>query len=416
MDQEIRGLIDQIGRDYTDLKQTLQQKAEQAAAGAVDPLITAKLEALNADITAKEAKRDQAVADLRSRVESLAFNGPAATEGSASGEQRDYRAGLAAYLRKGQETGLRGLEARAMSVGSDQDGGYLVEADKSGRIITRLFESSPMRQFASVVTISTDALEGMVDRDEVSASWVGETAARNETDTPTLGTWRIPVHEQYAKPKATQKLLDDATVDVEGWLAGKVADYLGRAQNTAFVTGTGIGKPRGFASYTTAATADASRAWGTPEHVASGSSGSFGTDPTGLEKLLTVSEKLHPGYRANARWFMNRTTVAKLRLLTDTSSQGKYVFIPDFSGATAGSIFGKAIVLLEDMASYSTGDALAIAFGDMREFYTIVDRIGIRTLRDPYSSKPYVEFYTTARVGGDVLNFDAMKFLKFGTS
>ncbi len=417
MEPEVKELIDQIGRDYAELKASLTQKAEQAAQGVVDPLIEARLQKINESITEKEAARDKALSEIRARVDVMATFGVGGDKSDGvTPELRQYKQGLDSYLRRGNESGLRELERRALSVGSDPDGGYTVEADKSGRIVTRIFETSPMRQYASSQPISTDALEGLSDRDEVSASWVGETATRSETDTPTLGTWRIPVHEIYAKPKATQKLLDDSMVDIEGWLARKVADYFARTQNTAFVTGNGVNKPRGFASYSTAATADSSRTWGTFEHVATASNGSFGSDPTGLEKLVTVAHKLNPAYVPNARWFMNRTTVAKLRLLTDTSSQGKYVFIPDFSGTTAGSVLGSPVVLLEDMATYTTTDALAVAFGDMRETYTIVDRIGIRTLRDPYSSKPYVEFYTTARVGGDVLNFDAMKFLKFGTS
>lgn len=418
MEAEVKALIDEIGREHKQLQDTLKQKAEEAAKGVVDPLIDAKLARINEAITEKEAKRDKALDELKSRMDVLAtFGGERDEKGQRqTPEQKAYRAGLQGYLRKGVDGGLRELEAKAMSVGSEPDGGYTVESDKGGRIITRVFDTSPMRGEASIVTIGTDSLEGMVDRDEASASWVGETASRTDTSTPAIGKWSIPVHEMYANPKATQKLLDDANVDIEAWLAGKVADKFARVQNTAFVTGNGIGKPRGFASYTTAATADSSRTWGVFEHVASGTSGGFGSDPTGLTKLVTVTDKLHPTYRGNAKWYMNRTTQSAVRLLTDASAQGKYVFIPDFSGNTGGSILGKPIVLLEDMDSYSTASALGIAYGDMRETYTIVDRIGIRVLRDPFTAKPYVTFYTTARVGGDALNFDAMKFIKFATS
>lgn len=418
MEPEIKSLIEEIGREHKQLQDTLKQKAEEAAKGAVDPLIEVRLKALNEAITEKEAKRDRAIDEMRSRLDVLAqFGGERDEKGRRlTPEQKAYQGALNTYMRKGVDGGLRELEAKAMSVGSDPDGGYTVESDRSGRIVTRVFDTSPMRGEASIVTIGTDSLEGMVDRDEASASWVGETGTRSDTSTPAIGKWSIPVHEMYANPKATQKLLDDSNVDIEAWLAGKVADKFARVQNTAFVTGNGIGRPRGFASYTTAATADATRTWGVFEHVASGTSGGFGSDPTGLTKLVTVSEKLHPTFRGNAKWYMNRTTVAAVRLLTDTSSQGKYVFIPDFSGNTAGSILGKPIVLLEDMDSYSTASALGIAYGDMRETYTIVDRLGIRVLRDPFTAKPYVCFYTTARVGGDVLNFDALKFLKFATT
>lgn len=415
MDQELKGLIDQLGRDYNELKQTVAVKAEEAAKGAVDPLITAKLKDINDAITQKEIARDKVISDLRSRLDVMAFADAGNGKGDVAPTVREYKQALGRYLRKGDDAGLAALEAKAMSVGSDPDGGYTVEADRTGRIITRIFETSPMRQHASVVTISTDRLEGLRDSDEAAASWVGETGTRSDTNTPQLNQWAINVHEIYAKPKVTQKLLDDSVVDIEAWLGAKVADQFARSQNTAFVTGNGVGKPRGFASYTTAATADASRTWGTFEHVATASNGSFGTDPAGVEKLIAVKHKLNPAYLAGSAWFMNRTTIAELRTLTDASSAGGFVFVPDFSGQAAGSVLGYPIHLMEDMASYSTTDALAVAFGNMREAYTIVDRLGVRVLRDPYSSKPYVEFYTTARVGGDVLNFNALKFVKFGS-
>lgn len=413
MDPETKKLIDEIGHGYTELQQTLTQKAEQAATGVVDPLIESKLKALSADLATKEAKRDAAVAELKSRVEALAFTGSATKGDGLTADQREYREKLTAYIRRGDDRGLRELEQRALSVGSDPDGGYTVEAASNGRIVSRIYETSPMRQHASQITISTDALEGLIDNGEAAASWVGETGSRSETNTPQLGQWRIVVHELYAKPKATQKLLDDSNVDIEAWLGNKVADAFARAENTAFVTGIGVARPRGFASYSTAATADASRSWGVFEHVASGSSGSFGTDPNGVEKLITLQHKLNPAYNANAKWFMNRATLAEVRTLTDASSAGKFVFVPDFSGTTPGSILGRPVALFEDMATFSTASSLAVAYGDMRETYQIVDRIGIRTLRDPFSSKPYVEFYSTKRVGGDVVNFNALKFMQF---
>jgi HK97 family phage major capsid protein len=413
MDPETKKLVDEIGRGYTELQQTLTQKAEQAAAGVVDPLVESKLKALSADLATKEAKRDAAVAELKSRIDALAFTGPAAKDDGLTVEQREYRAKLNAYIRRGNEDGLRALEQRALSVGHDPDGGYTVEADKSGRIVSRIYETSPMRQEASQITISTDALEGLIDNGETAASWVGETATRGETNTPQLGQWRIVVHELFAKPRATQKLLDDSSVDIEAWLLGKIADQFGRSENTAFVTGIGVARPRGFASYSSNTSADGARAWGVFEHVASGSSGSFGTDPVGVERLITLQHKLNPAYNGNAKWFMNRATLAEVRTLTDASSAGKFVFVPDFSGTTPGSILGRPIVLFEDMATYTTASSLAVAYGDMRETYQIVDRVGIRTLRDPYSAKPYVEFYSTKRVGGDVVNFNALKFMQF---
>lgn len=331
-------------------------------------------------------------------------------------EQYDeYREAFDKYTRRGEKALMDG-DRKAVSVGQDSNGGYLVPADTTGKIVARVFETSPMRQFASAQAISTDALEGGLDTDEASFGWVGETASRSETSTPGIGAWRIPVHEAHASPKATQKLLEDANIDVQAWLARKVADKFGRGYNTAMVTGNGISKPRGFASYSTAATADASRAWGVFEHVATGSSGAFGTDPNGVNKLLDLVHKLKDIYAVRAAFYLNRTTHGKVRQLTDASSAGKYVFIPSFVVGQPDTLLGYPVRKFQDMADYTTADALAIAFGDMEETYQIVDRIGLTVLVDPFTAKPHVVFYTRGRIGGDVVNFDSMKFLKFGTS
>jgi HK97 family phage major capsid protein len=161
-------------------------------------------------------------------------------------------------------------EVKALQAGSDADGGFLMPPAAVGRVVKKVYELSPIRQIASVQEVSGDALEGLDDLDEASYGWTSEQGARTETNTPQVGKYRIAVEEMYAAPKATQKLLDDGAVDVEAWLAAKVADKFARVEAAAFITGTGVGQPRGFASYVTAATADGTRAWGTIEHVATG--------------------------------------------------------------------------------------------------------------------------------------------------
>jgi len=275
----------------------------------------------------------------------------------------------------------------------------------SGRIVGKIFETSPMRAYASVQTISTDALEGLYDLDEAAAGWVGETESRAETDTPTLGKWRIPVHEIYAKPHATQKLLDDAEINMEQWLANKVADKFARTEATAFVTGDGVGKPRGFLTY-----ADGTTLPGTIEQFDTGVNGGFGAAPTGGDVLIDALYGLKAQYRANATWFMNRATTKLIRKIKD--SDGAYLWSPGIAAGQPATLLGYPVASFEDMPDPATG-SLSIAVGDMRAAYQIVDRINIRVLRDPYSSKPYVQFYTTKRVGGDVVNFEAVKLVNF---
>lgn len=315
-----------------------------------------------------------------------------------------YKSAFGAFLRKDEKT-LDGDEVKALSVGKDPDGGYVVHPDMNGQVVQQVYETSPMRAYASVQVISTDALEGLYDLDEAGSGWVGETETRAETDTPELGRWRIPVHEIYAKPKATQKILDDAQINMEAWLAAKVGDRFARQEADAFVNGDGLNKPRGFLTYASGTTLP-----GTIERKTTGVNGGYAADPAGGDVLLDALYALKSPYRANATWFMNRTTTALTRKLQD--SNGAYIWTPGIAAGQPATLLGYPVAPFEDMPDPAT-DSLSVAVGDMRAAYQIVDRFGIRVLRDPYSAKPYVEFYSTKRVGGDVLNFEAIKLIEF---
>lgn len=417
---DLAGGIAQITKAFEEFKKANDERLEALAKGKADVVLDEKVDRINAEISelqkkladiAQQAAGSQLGSNAAAAIDAdvlRAFAAVAGREVSAD-EYRAYREGLTTYLRKGDAT-PRDVMA-AMSVGSDPEGGYTVTPDLSGRIVKRIFETSPMRQVATVTTISSDSVEGFYDLDEASAGWVGELESRNDTATPKLGKWNIPVHEMYAQPKATQKLLDDSAWDIEGWLAGKVADKFTRMENEAFVKGNGILKPRGFLTYPTAATGDSARDWGTFEHVATGASGAFNsTDPADV--LIDAVFKLKNAYRDGAVWMMNRATLAAVRKLKD--SEDRYVWQPDFSQRLGGNLLGYPIVEAEDMPTLAS-NSLSIVFGNFAEAYTIVDRTGIRVLRDPYTNKPNIRFYTTKRVGGDVLNFEALKFIKFGS-
>lgn len=286
-------------------------------------------------------------------------------------------------------------EQKAMMVGSDPDGGYLVPTATSSRIITKVYETSPLDELAYHETISTDAIEIAIDTDEAGAGWVGETDARPETSTPQVGNQRIPVHEIYAKPKATQQLLEDAGIDVEAWLERKVGEKFARMRALAFVSGNGIKKPRGILTYP----AGSAGTRGTIMQVPSGHATLLTPDG-----LVTLTFSLKDKYLANANWLMKRGTVGAVMLFKD--NQGQYIWRPGLEAGKPSILLGYSVRRADDMPSVGAG-ALPIAFGDFRAGYTIVDRLGIRTLRDPYSSKPFVEFYTRQRVGGDVVDFEA---------
>lgn len=322
-------------------------------------------------------------------------------------EMTEYKAAFGKMLRANAGV-LSADEIKALSVGVDTDGGYLVTPDTSGRIVMRVFETSPIRQIANVVTIGTDKLEGIEDLNEAGAGWVGETAARNETGTPDIGKYAIPVFEMFAEPRATQKVLDDASVDIEAWLAGKVADRLARLQNTAFVSGNGVDRPRGLTTYATQADTG-SVPWGQIGHVNTGANGAFAASNP-ADAIFDLIGAVKDAYLGNARFLTRRAVITAMRKFKDTT--GQYLWQPSLVAGTPETFAGYAITRAEDMPALGTG-SLSLMFGDFREAYTIVDRQGLRVLRDPYTAKPWVKFYTTARVGGGVVNFEAIKALRF---
>lgn len=299
------------------------------------------------------------------------------------------------YLRKGIDS----AELKAMSVDSDEDGGYLVTPAMASEVVKKVFESSPMRQLASVQTISTDALEMLEDLDEAASGWVGETASRPETGSPQIKKIVIPVHELYAQPKSTQKLLDDAAFNVEMWLSEKVSEKFARDEATAFMSGNGVGKPKGILAY------DAGTAYGQIEQITSAASLVIGADD-----LIDLQYSLKADYKTNAAWMAQRQTIKAFRKLKDT--QGKYLWEPGLNGAAQATLLGHNIYEANDMQANGVAGNLAVAFGNFKAGYQIVDRIGIRVIRDIYTAKPHVLFYTTKRVGGAVKNFEAIKLLK----
>lgn len=324
---------------------------------------------------------------------------------------QQYKSGFFKLVRTGNLESLTSDERKAMSVGSDPDGGYLIPAPTAGRIVSKVYEQSVIRQLANVVTISTNELEGIVDNDEAEAGWVGEIDARNDTATPQVGKYRIEAHEMYAQPKVTQKLIDDAAVDIEAWLAGKVADKFARVEGAAFMTGNGVGKPRGIFAYPTAATADATRAWGTFEHVKTGANGDFHT--TKADPLQDLIGAFKDQYLQNATFVMRREVRTKIRKMKEATSD-RYLWEPSLQAGQPDRLLGYAARVDQYAPALDTG-SLSLAFGDFREAYTIVDRIGVRVLRDPYTAKPYIRFYSTRRTGGGAVNFEAVKFLQFAS-
>lgn len=297
------------------------------------------------------------------------------------------------------------VEFKALSVGTDPNGGYLVMPEFGGVIQTKVYESSPMRQLARVQPISTLSYEHVLDNDEAASGWVGETGSRTETNTPTLGKITVTAHELYANPRATQTMLDDSMIDIESWLAGKGGEKFGRDEATAFITGSGIAKPRGIMSYTAGTNIAAEEV----EQVVSGNASALTYDG-----LVDLQNALKEPYQRNASFLYRRATNAALLKIKD--GEGRPIFNMDYTknAGLQATLMGQPAYFAADVAALAA-NALAIAYGDFKQAYLIVDRIGLRLLRDPYSSKPYVSFYMTKRVGGQVVNFEALKIQKIST-
>lgn len=293
-------------------------------------------------------------------------------------------------------------ELKALSVNSDPNGGYLVMPEFGGMIQTRVFETSPIRQLATVTSVGSDSYEVILDNDEAAASWVGEQASRPNTNNPQLGKLAIPVNEMYAFPKATQKILDDAQIDMEAWLGQKVGDIFGRTEATSFVTGNGVNKPKGIMSYDSGTTLSSQQI----QQVNAGSTSDFTYDG-----LISLTNALKEPYHANAVFLMQRGSFASIMKIKDGEGRPIFNLMYDKVAGLSNLVLGKSVYFAADIASISSA-SLSAVYGDIRRAYQIVDRTGIRVLRDPFTDKPNVGFYTTKRVGGAVVNFEAIKIQK----
>jgi HK97 family phage major capsid protein len=314
-------------------------------------------------------------------------------------DNSEYKAAFNSYLRKGIDTGLVNIQSKSLSDSADANGGYLVPDQLSDLIIEIVNESSPMRALATVETISSDSIDLIEDVNDFGAAWGDETTVRSsETTEPAIGRDTISTFELYAQPQATQKLIDDASIDIEQWVARKVADKMARLEATAFISGDGTTQPQGILSYAAGTT------WGQIQQIGSGTSAAVTAD-----SLVTLYYALKDDYARNATFLMHRTTVQGLRLLKDTTNQ--YIWQPGLAAGAPNTLLGVPVALAADMPVPAAA-SLSVAVADFKRAYMIVDRIGIRTLRDPFTAKPFVKFYTTKRVGGKVVNTDAIKLLK----
>lgn len=314
-----------------------------------------------------------------------------------------------AYLRSGDDDGLRGLELEGKALGTSVagDGGYLVDPQTASKIQSTLSATASIRAIANVVAVEATSFDVLIDHGDIGHGWATEASSLTETATPGIDRISIPLHELSALPKASQRLLDDSAFDIEGWLAGRIADKFARAEAAAFVMGDGVDKPTGFL---TKSTVDNDVwVWGNLGYVPTGASGEF----AGADPVIDLVYALGAEYRASASFVMNSKTAGALRKMKD--ADGRFLWSDGLAAGEPARLLGYPVLIAEDMPDMAS-DSMSVAFGDFGAGYTVAERPDLRVLRDPFSAKPHVLFYATKRVGGDVSDYAAIKLLKFAVS
>ena len=402
MSLELKETIQALGKAFDAFKAENDARLREIEKkGAADPLLTEKVDKINADIAQISALKKQ-LDTLETAVAQGQFPGGGKNE--LDRVKAQHKDAFAKFFRKGAEGGLRDLEVQAgLSTLSDPDGGFLVPEDYEQAIDRVALSVSAMRRLATVRTIGTDTYKKLVNQGGASAGWVGEKGARAETNTPTLTEIAINTKEIYAMPAATQTLLDDSRVDIAGWLADEVSIEFSEQESEAFIHGNGVEQPKGIAAYAMAA--NSSYVWGKVGYITSGNA-SLVND---LDKLIDLQHSLKPVYRNGAAWLMNDATLATIRKMKD--GDGNYIWVPGLKDGAPDTLLGKPVEI-DDNVDDIGANKYPIFFANFKRAYLIIDRQGVRVLRDPYTTKPYVLFYTTKRVGGGIVMYEAIKALK----
>lgn len=447
--EQITADIKKFGDDVKALNDNTQRELKamrdeiDAAGKKVDPLVAEKIDKFAASVETKHLALEKGLQAVNNNVEKIdsvlkrpgARGGWSGEEGASDAKaafefakaklansgklgintkiEADeeayaaYAEAFGPYMRARSDASMPVNYQAAMQTGSDPDGGYLVPKTVSDRTIKRIYETSNLRALATVETIGGKELEIPRDEGEFGfGGWVGETQSPSETSTSQVGASKIFAHEMFVEPRVTQNMLEDAGLDIEAWVANKVGEKMGRIEATAFFTGSGVNQPRGLLTYGNWATssADGHLENGKIEQIVSGGASAITSDA-----VYNLTFALKDYYTQNARFLMKRLTVRDVMKLKD--GQGNYLWqMGDIKGGQPATILGYAVERCEDMPLVAAG-SLSIAFGDFKAAYTIVDRLGITLLRDNLTAKPYVKFYNRRRVGGDVVNFEAVKLM-----
>ena len=403
---EVAAAFDDFMRSFETFKHENDVRFDSIERRSADVLNEEKVSRINRSLDEQKRVLDELV--LRGRRPALGFDRKIAT-----GAELEHRSAFDTYVRSGESSGLKRLEGKALAVSTNAgaDGGYLVPEETEREIGRRLASISPIRAISGHRQVSSNVYRKPFLITGAATGWVGETSARSTpTTSPTLAELAFPTAEIYAMPAATQTLLDDSAVNIDEWIAAEVDTVFAEQEGAAFVNGDGTNKPKGFLQYDKVA--ESSWAWTKLGFIITGADGEFPeTNPS--DPLVDLVYSLKAGYRQNGTFVMNRRTQGEIRKLKDEN--GHYLWAPPAQAGSPATLLGFPVAEAEDMPDMAE-DSYSIAFGDFRRGYLVIDRQGVRVLRDPYSSKPYVLFYVTRRVGGGVQDFDAIKLLKFSAA
>lgn len=401
---DVKAAVDNLARGFEAFKAANDQRLNEIkTSGSADVLLEQKVDRINADLSAMSRAVDGLVMAGGRPGLGGTYN-PDAAEHKQAFYQR--------FIRKGLEDGLARLEAKALSIGTDTEGGYAVPEELDRTIDRLLAKVSPVRRVAKVIEIGSSQYKKLINTGGTTSGWVGEEDARAETAAPSFAEVAPPLGEIYANPAATQAMLDDAFFNVEDWLAEELATEFAEQEGAAFISGDGSNKPKGFLSYTNSSAADSARAFGVLQYVPTGADAAFAaSDPS--DALVDLVYALRAPYRDKAVFMMNTNILADIRKFKDT--EGTYLWRPGLDAGQPATLMGYPVEEAADMPDAASG-SLSVAFGNFERGYTVTDRMGTRILRDPFTNKPYVHFYTTKRVGGGVVNSEAIKLLKFAAS
>lgn len=361
------------------------------------------------DLVARQDAAEQALSVLRSDVDEVKSRldkvGRAALRPALSGSEGqslELKGFVDGYLRHGREAELKSVNGAVPA-----DGGFAVPREIDATITAQLKAISPIRAIAQVVQVGTSGYRKLVSSSGTASGWVSETAARPETGTAKFNEIAPPMGELYANPAASQAMLDDAAFNLEEWLAGEIATEFAKAEGAAFITGTGTNQPRGFLNGPTSTAGDATRPFGTLQHSVTGNANTFDAAPE--LKLIDMVHSLKAAHRQGAVFVMNSKTLATVRKFK--AADGSFLWQPGIMDGQPARLLGYPVIEAEDMPDVAA-NACPIAFGNFRNGYLIAERRATTILRDPFTNKPFVNFYATKRVGGQVLDSDAIKLLR----